>query len=80
MERNLENEFPPDLAFLASKIDFSSGPIPLDSPFYINRPPLEEIVYNEIMQPGCLLRIKAPKKMGKSLLLNRLNPTSLPSR
>ncbi len=71
IERNLENEFP-DLAFLTSKIDFSSGPIPPDSPFYINRPPLEEIVYNEIMQPGCLLRIKAPKKMGKSSLLNRI--------
>ncbi|WP_414585937.1 AAA-like domain-containing protein [Scytonema sp. PCC 10023] len=55
-----------------SKLDFPSGPVPLSSPFYINRPPLEELVYAEIMQPGCLLRIKAPRKMGKSSLLNRI--------
>jgi diguanylate cyclase (GGDEF)-like protein len=57
---------------LVSKMDFPSGPVPLDSPIYIYRPPLEELVCNEIMQPGCLLRIKAPRKMGKSSLLNRM--------
>jgi hypothetical protein len=56
----------------ARKIDFPSGPVPLNSPFYINRPPLEELTFSEIMQPGCLLRIKAPSKMGKSSLLNRI--------
>ncbi|RCJ28909.1 hypothetical protein A6770_00470 [Nostoc minutum NIES-26] len=56
----------------ASKMDFPSGPVPLDSPFYINRPPIEELICSEIMQPGCLLRIKAPRKMGKSSLLNRM--------
>lgn len=55
-----------------SKLDFPSGPVPLSSSFYVNRPPLEELVYAEIMQPGCLLRIKAPRKMGKSSLLNRI--------
>ncbi|WP_442939857.1 AAA-like domain-containing protein [Nostoc sp.] len=58
--------------FSASKIEFPSGPVPLGSPFYINRPPLEELVYNEILHPGCLIRIKAPRKMGKSSLLNRM--------
>ncbi|MEH1969741.1 AAA-like domain-containing protein [Nostoc sp.] len=58
--------------FSASKIEFPSGPIVLDSPFYINRPPLEELVCNEILHPGCLIRIKAPRKMGKSSLLNRM--------
>jgi hypothetical protein len=53
-------------------MDCPSGPVPLDSPFYINRPPLEEFVFNEIKQPGCLIRIKAPRKMGKSSLLNRM--------
>jgi hypothetical protein len=56
----------------ASKIDFPNGPIPLNSPFYIFRPPLERLTFNEIMNPGCLLRIKAPSKMGKSSLLNRI--------
>jgi hypothetical protein len=46
--------------------------VPLDSPLYINRPPIEELVCAEICQPGCLIRIKAPKQMGKSSLLNRI--------
>ncbi|MFN6483655.1 MULTISPECIES: AAA-like domain-containing protein [unclassified Nostoc] len=58
--------------FSASKIEFPSGPVALGSPLYINRPPLEELVYNEILHPGCLIRIKAPRKMGKSSLLNRM--------
>ncbi|WP_375504599.1 AAA-like domain-containing protein [uncultured Nostoc sp.] len=61
----------PDLSS-ASKIEFPSGPVPLGSPLYINRPPLEELVYNEILHPGCLIRIKAPRKTGKSSLLNRM--------
>lgn len=61
----------PDLVGV-NKIKFPSGPVPLDSPVYINRPPMEELVYSEIMHPGCLMRIKAPKKTGKSSLLNRI--------
>lgn len=57
---------------LGSKMDFPSSPLPLNSPFYIPRPPLEEIICTEIMQPGCLLRIKAPRKMGKSSLLHQM--------
>jgi hypothetical protein len=58
--------------FLGSNIEFPSGPVPLGSPLYINRPPLEELVCNEILHPGCLIRIKAPRKTGKSSLLNRM--------
>ncbi|MEH2249330.1 AAA-like domain-containing protein [Nostoc sp.] len=65
------SEISPDF-FSTSKIEFPSGPVPLGSPFYINRPPLEELVCNEILHPGCLIRIKAPRKMGKSSLLNRM--------
>lgn len=61
----------PDLVTV-SEIKFPNGPIPLDSFLYINRPPLEELVCSEIMQPGCLMRIKAPRKTGKSSLLNRI--------
>ncbi len=61
----------PDL-FSGSKIEFPSGPVPLGSPLYINRPPLEELVCNEILHSGCLIRIKAPRKTGKSSLLNRM--------
>lgn len=55
-----------------SSLEYPNGPVPLDSPFYIPRPPLEEQAYNEILKPGCVLRIKAPKEMGKSSLLNRV--------
>ncbi|MEH2266331.1 MAG: AAA-like domain-containing protein [Nostoc sp.] len=58
--------------FSASKMEFPSGPLPLGSPLYINRPPLEELVCKEILYPGCLIRIKAPRKTGKSSLLNRM--------
>ncbi|MEC4818333.1 MAG: AAA-like domain-containing protein [Scytonema sp. PMC 1069.18] len=71
-----ENGFSKTRTFLdlltVTKLDFPSGPIPLSSPLYIHRPPLEELVYAEIGQPGCLIRIKAPRKMGKSSLLNRI--------
>ncbi|MFN6530591.1 AAA-like domain-containing protein [Nostoc sp. ChiSLP03a] len=69
-ESNLEM-ISPDF-FSASKIEFPSGPVALNSPFYINRPSLEELVCNEVLQPGCLIRLKAPRKMGKSSLLNRM--------
>ncbi len=55
-----------------TQIEFPSGSVPLDSPLYINRPPVEELAYSEITHPGCLSRIKAPRLMGKSSLLNRI--------
>lgn len=55
-----------------SHVEYPSRPVPIDSPFYINRPPIEELVCTEISQPACLIRIKAPKGMGKSSLLNRI--------
>jgi hypothetical protein len=53
-------------------MSFPSGPIPINSPFYIERPPIESLVYAEVKQPGGLIRIRAPRQMGKSSLLNRL--------
>lgn len=53
-------------------MEFPSGPVPLGSSFYINRPPIEELVYEEITKPGSVIRIKAPTKMGKSSLLLRI--------
>ena len=40
--------------------------------YYINRPPIEETCFSEIEQEGALLKIKAPQKMGKSLLLKKI--------
>lgn len=51
---------------------FPSGPIAIGSPFYIARPPIESHVCDEICKPGALVRVKAPKEMGKTSLLLRL--------
>lgn len=53
-------------------LSFPSAPIPSNSRFYINRPPCEKLARAEIARQGCLLRIKAPQKMGKSSLLNQV--------
>ena len=39
---------------------------------YVERPAIEKRCYEEIMQPGSLIRIKAPDKMGKTSLMNRI--------
>ncbi|MCC5621511.1 AAA-like domain-containing protein [Nostoc sp. CHAB 5715] len=51
---------------------YPSGSVPLDSPFYLERSFLEEQVYQEIEKPGALIRIKAPREMGKTSLLLRI--------
>jgi hypothetical protein len=39
---------------------------------YIERPPIEDLCVKTITTPGSLLRIKVPKYMGKTSLVNRL--------
>ena len=53
-------------------LEFPDGPLSLNSRFYISRPPVEELAFTEIMEPGSVLRIKAPQNMGKSSLLLRI--------
>ncbi|MGF1521526.1 MAG: AAA-like domain-containing protein [Leptolyngbyaceae cyanobacterium] len=48
------------------------GLVPLDSPFYIERPPVETDCYDAIERPGSLIRIKAPRQMGKTSLMMRI--------
>lgn len=42
------------------------------STFYVERPPIESDCYQEILQPGALIRIKAPQQMGKTWLMEKL--------
>lgn len=51
---------------------YPNGSVPLGSPFYLERAPLEEQVNQEIRKPGALVRIKAPREMGKTSLLMRI--------
>ncbi|NES99716.1 MAG: diguanylate cyclase [Sphaerospermopsis sp. SIO1G1] len=64
---NLQNLF--DIGYDTS---LPGDPLPFNSRFYIERPPLEKYAYEEISKPGGLLRIRASQKMGKSSLILRL--------
>ena len=43
--------------------------VSLDSPLYIERPPIEKDCYETILKTGALIRIKAPRQMGKTSLM-----------
>jgi DNA-binding CsgD family transcriptional regulator/DNA-binding MarR family transcriptional regulator len=47
-------------------------PEPIDSPFYIERPPVEIECLAAFEEPGALIHIKAPKQMGKTSLILRI--------
>jgi transcriptional regulator with XRE-family HTH domain len=57
---------------LPSSPPYPNGSVPLGSPFYLERVPFEERIRQEIRKPGALVRIKAPKEMGKTSLLLRI--------
>jgi hypothetical protein len=48
-----------------------SGQLPLESRFYIERPPVEALCLDGILQPGGLVRVKAPRLSGKTSLTAR---------
>lgn len=60
------------LAFTSDELEFPSVPLASNSRLYINRPPIEELCYAELHKSGCIIRIRAPKRMGKSSLLNQI--------
>ncbi len=53
-------------------LDEPEGQVPLDSPMYVERPPNEAKCYEAIIKAGALIRIKAPRQMGKSSLMLRI--------
>ncbi|MEQ8974293.1 MAG: AAA-like domain-containing protein [Coleofasciculus sp. C1-SOL-03] len=57
---------------LANGLELPNSPVELNSQFYIERPPIEERCYQTIRQAGALIRIKAPRQMGKTSLLDRI--------
>lgn len=57
---------------LPSEPELPEGQVPLYSDFYVERPSVESDCYNAILQPGSLIRLKAPRRMGKSSLLARI--------
>lgn len=51
--------------------ELPEGLVPLDSAFYIERPQIENECRKSIEKSGALIRIKAPRRMGKSSLMVR---------
>jgi transcriptional regulator with XRE-family HTH domain len=56
----------------AAAPELPGGQVDLASRFYIDRPPIESRCYETIGQPGALIRIKAPRQMGKTSLMARI--------
>lgn len=68
-----ETDVPP-ATVLATGVEpeFPDGQVSLNSTFYIERPPIETDCYEGILRPGALIRIKAPRRMGKTSLMSRI--------
>ncbi len=54
-----------------TQIPFPESSVPPNSSFYIERNYVENLCYETIIKPGSLIRIKAPKLMGKTSLINK---------
>ncbi len=52
--------------------ELPEGQVSLNSGFYVERPPIEQRCYEEIARDGSLIRIKAPRQMGKTSLMARI--------
>jgi hypothetical protein len=63
----------PDLPPLpAADPELPEGQVDLASAFYVERVPIEAQCYQTIIKPGALIRIKAPRQMGKTSLMARI--------
>jgi AAA-like domain len=65
-------EVSPVDSLVAESFPFPEGSEPLDSLFYVDRSDVESLCRQTILKPGCLLRIKAPRLMGKTSVISRL--------
>ncbi|MBD2518978.1 AAA-like domain-containing protein [Nostoc sp. FACHB-973] len=63
---------PENILLKSITLEEPEGQVGLDSAFYIERPLIEADCYERIVKPGALIRIKAPRQMGKSSLMERI--------
>jgi len=52
--------------------ELPGGQVDLASLYYVERPPIEANCYETVLKPGALIRIKAPRQMGKTSLMSRI--------
>lgn len=64
-------------ATVTTELELPEGQVQLGSPLYMERPPIETLCYETVVKPGSLIRIKAPRQMGKSSLMVRILASTL---
>ncbi|MEM7553971.1 MAG: AAA-like domain-containing protein [Cyanobacteria bacterium P01_A01_bin.84] len=65
---NIKSQISPPIR----QLPFPESSVPPNSSLYIERNNIENLCDQTILKPGSLIRIKAPKLMGKTSLINRL--------
>ncbi len=76
--REIADKLPPsDLNLVKSEqlsrsLTNQEKPETLTPDLYVERPPIESICHETLLQPGSLIRIKAPSLMGKTFLIARV--------
>ena len=58
--------------FIVVKVPYPQGAETLNSSFYVEREKVEQLSYNLIQEKRALIRIKAPRQMGKTSLIKRI--------
>jgi hypothetical protein len=61
-----------DLTAEPYALESPEGQVSLASCLYVERSPIEQTCYQEILHPRAFIRIKAPRKMGKTSLIARI--------
>ncbi|WP_172891231.1 AAA-like domain-containing protein [Dolichospermum compactum] len=79
LDREREKRKTPQIILSMNRLELPHNPVSLNSPFYIERYSIESqnytiesLCYQAIAQPAALIRIKAPRQMGKTSLLDRI--------
>jgi hypothetical protein len=74
LKPQIEELFHSETTQAAQKVkpQFPEGQVPLNSAFYVERSLVEAECYGAIAEPGALIRIKAPRRMGKTSLMARI--------
>jgi hypothetical protein len=70
--RSSVTDIPSSITPSIAILPFPEGSVELGSPLYIERDGVESLCYETIAKSGSLIRIKAPKLMGKTSLMSRI--------
>lgn len=67
---------PLDVPLPVAEPELPKGQVRLASAFYVERVAIDSQCYREIFKPGALIRLKAPRQMGKTSLMARILATA----